>query len=136
MSHPEITPEAYCNFLGVLSSKERHERLKALQANDLFCAVMPLLPEQLRDEFWWLEKRECVQWNLKHQVVDGELEKLMKRDTEGQWPTSLKVLVDQKSNDDELWLFEEFPGDMGYGLVRECFVVNFSILQVTTITTD
>jgi hypothetical protein len=134
VSPPESTPEAFCNALLTLSSKERHERLKALDANEMFCSVMPLLPERLRDEFWWLEKCEYVEANLKRRVTDIELERLIAQKIEGLGPTCLKSLLESQSNVDELWLFEDFPGDKGYALLRQGSVVAFSITEITTVT--
>ncbi len=136
MPHAEATPQSYCNFLVNLPPEERHERLKNLQANDLFCAVFPLLPERLRSEFHWLEKRDYVQSNLKRPAVDGELERLMEREFDGLGPTRLKSLVAEQANDDELWIFQAFPGDKGYALVRQGCVIDFSIMEITTATMD
>lgn len=131
MSPPE-TPEAYCDLLLGLSSNERHQLLKELEQSDLFLAVMRLLPERLRDEFWWLEKRDFAEEHLKRPASADELQKLVQRQTGG-WPAGVKSLVDQQTSDDEIWLFEAFPGDKGYALVRRGHVVDFSVIQVDSI---
>jgi hypothetical protein len=97
---------------------------------------MPLLPARIRDEFWWLEKREYVEANLKRPVTDVESEKLIARETKGLVPACLKLPLDTKTNEDELWLFEAFPGDKGYALVRQGRVVDFSITEINSVTTD
>ena len=140
MSHSVLTAEAFCKILLALSSEERHERLKTLDANDLFCAVMPLLPPCVRDEFWWLEKREYVQTILKHPLTDGDLKRMLEREgslkpeADDLWRQSLTSLVGRRSAGDELWLFEAVPGDKGYALLRNGNVIDFYIAEVTTAT--
>ena len=141
MSHtePELTPEDFRKPLLDLSPQDRHQSLKALDANALFCAVMPLLPARLRDEFHWLEKRDYIRSILKRPLAEREFNVLLERESKNRWncwPTCLQSLADQRLPDDELWLFEDIPGDKGYALVRHGHVIDFSITEITTATTS
>ena len=132
MPAPESTPDEFCQVLLCLSPTERHERLKSLEANELFCAVVPLLPPHIRDEFPWLGKRDYVQSILKRPVADGDLEKAIRRESKDLGPTCLESLVDKQAIDDEIWRFQAIPGDKGFGLVRTSYVLDYTVTEVTS----
>jgi len=133
MSPSESSPDAFSRSIMALSPEERYKRLKMLDGNDLFCQVIRLLPTEARNEFAWFEKRAELESHLKHIVSLAEMEGLVQSGTEDLGPTSLRSLVECLSDGDAIWLFEAFPGDKGYALVRDGRVIDYSIIEVSNV---
>ena len=133
MSSTGLTAETFCESLLRLSSEDRYECLKQLDGNKLFCEVTRLLPSEARQEFAWFEKRAELQACLKNEVSLLKMQQLIESGTDDLGPTSLMSLLDCWSAGDEFWLFDSTPGDKGYALVREGRILDYSIIEITSI---
>jgi hypothetical protein len=123
-----MSPETYCQLLTSLPPDERYDRLKSLNGNQLFCDAMQLLPQSLRSEFFWFEKRIDLESSLKHPVDLLVLQQLIDRGDE-----SLQHIVEQWADGDEIWYYHAIPGDTGYALVRDRRVVSYCTLEIWSV---